>query len=285
MDTSFRKTSVVSLQIGLLLFAVVLFFLYVPDLGTVQDEGMMLIALAVLISLFVGMRAGLFTSLLILFLFGSLYFWNLFFRPEDQTLLFSEATLFYYGLWLLAFVILSGSVYERIKGITDINTSLHEKVRRLVAIDDETGLDNEDRFTLELQLEIERTKRHGEAFTVLIYQIDHLIDFKSLYGPEEYARFLLYFSEQLHDSTRTTDKKFRLTTEEFALILPYASEENMEIILNRFRNMIGDYKTASGKTVSFTHHIAHYTVTKESDIHSPDDVLGLMRNELKSYAL
>lgn len=285
MDTSFRKTSLISVQIGLLLLAVAVLFMYVPDLGKVQNEGMMLIALAVCISLFAGMRAGLFTTLFILFLFGSLYFWNIFFRPGDQTFLFSEATLFYYGLWLIGLVILSGSIYERINQLSQSNIALLEKIRRLVAIDDETGLDNADRFELELQLEIDRTNRHGESFTVLLYKIDHLSDFKGLYGAEESTRFLTFFSERLHQSTRTTDKKFRLSTEEFALILPYASEENMEIILNRFRKMIGDYHLSNGKTISFTNHIAHYTVTNQSGVESTKDVLGLMRNELKSYAL
>ena len=285
MDTSFRKTSLISAQIVLLLIAVSLFFEYIPNLGNVQSEGVMLIALAVFISLFAGMRAGLFTSLVILFLFGSLYFWNMFFQPTDQVFLFSEATLFYFGLWLIGLVILSGSVNEQISRLREINTFLREKVKRLVAIDDETGLDNADRFELELQLEIDRTNRHGESFTVLLYQIDHLTEFKNLYGAEESGRFLKFVSERLHLSTRTTDKKFRLSNEEFALILPYASEENMEIILNRFRQMLGDYELTNGKTVSFTNHIAHYTVTKDSGIESPDDVLGLMRNELKSYAL
>ena len=49
--------------------------------------------------------------------------------------------------------------------------------------------------------------------------------------------------------------------------------------------MIGDYRTDSNKTVTFTHHIAYYTVKKDSDIESPDDILGLIGNELKSYAL
>lgn len=285
MDISFRKTSLFSLQVGLLLVAVTLFILYMPNLGSVTTEGVLLITLAVSISLFIGLRAGLLTALLILFLFGSLYFWNLFFRPSDQLFLFSEATLFYFGLWLIGLVILSGGVYERILQLNQMNLSLQEKVKRLVSIDDETGLDNEERFELELQLEIDRTNRHGESFTILLYQIDYFTEFKRLYGNEEADRFLTFFSERLHDSTRTTDKKFRLSTEEFALILPYASEADMTIILNRFRQMIGDYELSNGKTVSFTNHIAHYTVTKEAKIESPDDVLGLLRNELKSYAL
>ncbi|WP_214700007.1 MULTISPECIES: diguanylate cyclase [unclassified Exiguobacterium] len=285
MDTSFRKTSLVSLQIGLLLIAAVLFILYMPDLGNVTIEGSLLIALALFISLFAGMRAGLFTALVILFLFGSLYFWNLFFRPTDQMFLFSEATLLQFGVWLIVFVILSGSIYARINQLNRLNLSLQEKVRRLVSIDEETGLDNKERFELELQLEINRTNRHGESFTVLLYQIDYFTEFKRLYGDEEATRFLTFFSERLHQSTRTTDKKFRLSTEEFALILPYASESDMMIILNRFRQLIGDYELSNGKTVSFTNHIAHYTVTKEAKIESPDDVLGLLRNELKSYAL
>ncbi|WP_269317648.1 GGDEF domain-containing protein [Exiguobacterium sp. KJ 601] len=285
MDTSFRKKNLINFYIGLLLIAVVLFYLFIPDLGDVQSEGLILIAVALFVSLFTGLRAGLFTALIILFLFGSLYFWNVVFRPADQTFLFSEATLFYYGLWLLGLVVLSGNVYEQINQLLQLNLALKEKVKRLVAIDDETGLDNESRFELELQLEIDRTNRHGESFTILLYQIDHFSEFKKLYGPDESVRFLEFFSERLHQSTRTTDKKFRLSTEEFALILPYASEENMQIILNRFKHMIGDYDISNGKTVSFTNHIAHYTVTKEAGIESPDEVLGLMRNELKSYAL
>lgn len=285
MDTSFRKTSLVSIHVCLFMISLILFVQYIPEMGQVHTESIMLIAFAIVLSLFTGLRAGLFTSLVILFCLGSLYFWNLFFRPEDQSLLFSEATLLYYGFCLLALVILSGSLHERVKEISDLNQTLSEQVRRLVAIDTETGLDNQDRFVLELQLEIDRTRRHGEAFTVFLYKIDYLTEFKKLYGQQEYENFLNYFSRQLYISTRTTDKKFRLSVEEFALILPHASEEHMSILTNRFRDMLGDYKTESGKIVTFTNHIAHYTVTKETDIESPTEILSLIGNELKSYAL
>lgn len=285
MDTSFRKTILVSIHVCVFMILLVLFVQYMPEMGQVHTESIMLLAFAIVLSLFTGLRAGLFTSLVILFCLGSLYFWNLFFRPEDQSFLFSEATLLYYGFCLLALVISSGSLHERVKEISDLNQTLSEQVRRLVAIDTETGLDNQDRFVLELQLEIDRTRRHGEAFTVFLYKIDYLMEFKKLYGQREYENFLNYFSKQLYNSTRTTDKKFRLSVEEFALILPHASEEHMFILTNRFRDMLGDYKTDSGKIVTFTNHIAHYTVTKETDIESPTEILNLIGNELKSYAL
>ncbi len=118
-----------------------------------------------------------------------------------------------------------------------------------------------------------------------MYKVDYLTEFRKLYGQKEYETFLSYFSQQLYNSTRTTDKKFRLSVEEFALILPHASEEHMSILTNRFRHMLGDYRTESGKIVTFTNHIAHYTVTKETEIESPAEILGLIGNELKSYAL
>lgn len=285
MDTSFRKASLISVQVFLLLIAVTLLAIYAPNMGSVHLESMLLMMFAATVSLFIGLRAGFVTSLAILFCFGSLYFWNLFFRPNDQVLLFSEVTLLYYGVCLIGLVILSGTLYENVHRMILKNQELRDQVRQLVAIDAETGLDNKERFMLELQLEIDRTKRHGEAFTVFLYKIDYLTEFKKLYGYQEYERFLLYFSKQLHHSTRTTDKKFRLSTEEFAVILPYASEEHMSILTERFRHMIGDYRTDSNKMVTFTHHIAYYTVKKDSDIESPDDILGLIGNELKSYAL
>lgn len=285
MDTSFRKTSLISAHVFLLVIAVALLVMYMPDMGSVQNESMLLIAFAMTVCLFAGLRTGLITSLAILFCFGSLYFWNLFFRPTDQLILFSESTLLYYGVCLIGLVVLSGTFHERVQSLSVQNQSLRDQVHRLIAIDIETGLDNKERFSLELQLEINRTKRHGEAFTVFLYKIDYLTEFKKLYGQQEYERFLIYFSEQLHQSTRTTDKKFRLSMEEFAFVLPYASEDHMVVLTDRFRHMIGDYKTASKKTVTFTHHIAHYTVTKESDVTSPDEILSLIGNELKSYAL
>ncbi|TCI22611.1 GGDEF domain-containing protein [Exiguobacterium sp. SL-10] len=285
MDTSFRKASLISMQVFLLLIAVTLLAFYAPNMGSVHLESMLLMMFAATVSLFIGIRAGLVTSLAILFCFGSLYFWNMFFRPNDQVLLFSEVTLLYYGVCLIGLVILSGTLYENVHRMSLKNQELQDQVRQLVAIDAETGLDNKERFMLELQLEIDRTKRHGEAFTVFLYKIDYLTEFKKLYGDREYERFLLHFSKQLHYSTRTTDKKFRLSNEEFAVILPYASEEHMSILTERFRNMIGDYRTDSNKTVTFTNHIAYYTVKKNSDIESPDDILGLIGNELKSYAL
>ena len=229
MDTSFRKASLISVQVFLLLIAVTLLAFYAPNMGSVHLESMLLMMFAATVSLFIGLRAGLVTSLAILFCFGSLYFWNLFFRPNDQVLLFSEVTLLYYGVCLIGLVILSGTLYENVHRMSLKNQELRDQVRQLVAIDAETGLDNKERFMLELQLEIDRTKRHGEAFTVFLYKIDYLTEFKKLYGHQEYERFLLYFSKQLHHSTRTTDKKFRLSTEEFAVILPYASEEHMSI--------------------------------------------------------
>ncbi|WP_161568827.1 diguanylate cyclase domain-containing protein [Exiguobacterium sp. SH5S13] len=285
MDALFRKTSIISLQLTVFTLAAIAFILYMPEMGRVHTESMLFVAFATVLTLFAGLRAGLFTSLAILFCFGSLYFWNLFFRPQDDTLLFDEATLFYYGISLIGLVILSGLLHERIKALHTLNRDLQEQVKQLVAIDTETGFDNRGRFNLELQLELDRTKRHSEAFTVFLYKIDYLKEFKKLYGQREYERFLLYFSERLYQSTRTTDKKFRLDTEEFALILPDASDEHMMILTDRFRRMLGDYETESGKLVTFTHHIAHYTVTEDIAVDTPDEILTLIGNELKSYAL
>ncbi|WP_214828564.1 diguanylate cyclase domain-containing protein [Exiguobacterium algae] len=280
-----RKTTFLLLNILFLIAGVIAFVLFMPSLGTVDLEAHALVATAVIVALFFGLRGGLITTLVILFLFGSLYFWNLLIRPQEDFLLFNDSSLFIFGVSIVGLTVLTGSIHDQIKGFQVTNSQLSQQVHDLVAVDAETGFDNEERFQLDLQMEMDRIKRHGGIFTVLLLRIDYLSTFYDLYGETEYNRFIRFFRQQLYESTRATDKKFRLSQEDFAFILPHTAEENMEILYHRFKDIIGDFELERGKVVTFSNHVAHYTISEDTKVIEPKEVLILLRNELKSNAL
>ena len=100
------------------------------------------------------------------------------------------------------------------------NAQLFDQVSRLAASDSLTGLANHRRLIEVLETEIQRSRRTGRSFAVLLFDLDGLKKINDKYGhlvgkPRDQAPR----RRALGDGSRAIDTPARYGGDEFALIL------------------------------------------------------------------
>ena len=100
------------------------------------------------------------------------------------------------------------------------NVHLFENVRHLAASDPLTGLANYRRLVDALEGEIQRSRRTGRSFSLVLFDLDGLKTINDNYGHLAGSRALCRVADMLRVNSRTIDTAGRYGGDEFALILP-----------------------------------------------------------------
>ncbi len=142
---------------------------------------------------------------------------------------------------------------------------LEEKNRELerAAISDQlTGLVNRRKLDEILATEIKRSKRYGNAFGVIMLDIDHFKEVNDTHGHQTGDQVLQLFAEQLKQGVREVDVPGRWGGEEFLVVCPETQKEGLISLAEQLRSGVKS-REVSGvgpKTASFG-----VTLFKESD--------------------
>jgi diguanylate cyclase (GGDEF)-like protein len=99
------------------------------------------------------------------------------------------------------------------------NVHLFENIRHLAASDPLTGLANYRRLVDTLESEIQRSRRTGRPFSLLLFDLDGLKKVNDTYGHLVGSRALCRVANVLSVNSRTIDTAARYGGDEFALIL------------------------------------------------------------------
>lgn len=245
LNSPFRITfNIILLLLSIVILAVIL----VP----VGEIGLILLLLTIIIGvigLLIGIVAALGLTLLLYFLIGSSYFW-LAFTNNLMIDGISNVILLIWMVTLLFIALLTGRIAILMKDLSLENVSLKEEVRELVAVDPVTGFDNKERLYIELESEFNRSKRYEQTFLFLLLKIDHLEQFKKLYGENEYMRMLQHLARGIHNNTRSSDLKFRPEVNLFALILPHTPSEHSELIIEKLNRALRTFQLQNKKYVT-----------------------------------
>lgn len=116
------------------------------------------------------------------------------------------------------------------------NAELLEKTVALSLTDELTELYNRRHFYDSLEMEIYRTKRFGQPFSIALLDLNRFKEYNDRYGHSSGDRFLQVFSKALRSSFRKTDIICRYGGDEFSVILPSTDAEAAKTIVERFRN-------------------------------------------------
>ena len=129
------------------------------------------------------------------------------------------------------------------------NARLYE----LAMVDGLTGLFVRRYFDARLDEEIERSKRFGTDFSVVMMDIDDFKKLNDTYGHTVGDRLLRGISEAIRRQMRAVDTAARYGGEEFAMILPRTSMIDAYNQAERIRQQIADYRlTADDAVLSVT---------------------------------
>jgi len=113
------------------------------------------------------------------------------------------------------------------------NVQLFEHVRRLAASDPLTGLANYRRLIDAIGNEIERTKRTGRPFSLLLFDLDRLKRINDDYGHAVGSRAICRVADALRLNSRAVDTAGRYGGDEFAVILPETGKDAAREVARR----------------------------------------------------
>ena len=137
--------------------------------------------------------------------------------------------------------------------LTDITKeeNYQKELEYLTITDHLTGIYNRRYFQQKIEEEIKRAKRYGNALSVIMIDIDFFKKINDTHGHNVGDEVLVEYSKLIKSYLRDVDVFCRIGGEEFMIILPYATEEDAQIIAEKLRQEIETHKQILALTMSF----------------------------------
>jgi diguanylate cyclase (GGDEF)-like protein len=116
------------------------------------------------------------------------------------------------------------------------------QLRTLAEQDPLTGLLNRRTFMLELEQEVDRAQRYGRGLALVLCDLDHFKLLNDTHGHPTGDEALCRLAQVLATELRGGDKAFRIGGDEFAVLLPEASEADAQ---RAVRRLAGEFRAAA----------------------------------------
>jgi diguanylate cyclase (GGDEF)-like protein/PAS domain S-box-containing protein len=113
------------------------------------------------------------------------------------------------------------------------------ELERVAYQDSLTGLANRRYFLAEAERTAARADRHGQAVSLLLFDLDHFKRINDEHGHQAGDDVLCRVAERSRKSLRTEDMPARWGGEEFVVLLPLTALPQAMLVANRLRNAIG----------------------------------------------
>jgi diguanylate cyclase (GGDEF)-like protein len=101
-----------------------------------------------------------------------------------------------------------------------------------------TGAYNRRKFDHYAKLSIDKQKRYGSPFSIIMFDVDNFKQINDNYGHNKGDQTLQEISAIVKNTLRNSDKLFRWGGEEFIILLPETSLENARIVAEKLRRSI-----------------------------------------------
>jgi diguanylate cyclase (GGDEF)-like protein len=115
-------------------------------------------------------------------------------------------------------------------------------LRNLAMIDPLTGLYNRRFAEQRLAAEVARSERRGHPLTVLALDLNNFKEINDTYGHPAGDQVLQEFASRLNKVIRGSDLAVRLGGDEFLVVLPECTLEQLKLVLDRLRSFELDWQ-------------------------------------------
>ncbi len=151
----------------------------------------------------------------------------------------------------------------------------HQQLEQLAATDRLTGLYNRIKLDEILQDELDRSRRFGHRFGLIIMDLDYFKEVNDTYGHQVGDETLIEVGELIMEHLRSTDRAVRWGGEEFIMIYLETDRDEMLKLAEGLRQRIANhhFKTVGTKTASFGVTLYQDGDTKDSIIQRADKAL------------
>jgi diguanylate cyclase (GGDEF)-like protein len=134
-----------------------------------------------------------------------------------------------------------------------------DEARRLAVTDELTGLANRAHFEARLAEEIEKAKRYGYPFALVLVDPDRFQALNQAYGRPYGDSCLVALAQKLKETVRKSDLVARLAPgDEFALLLPHQAPEAGRAAAERIREAIDAHSFPRRRRLGVTVAVATY---------------------------
>ena len=133
-----------------------------------------------------------------------------------------------------------GQVVQAFNATTARLKSAFEQIEALATRDHLTGLPNRRVFDERLSAEAARSRRYGHPFGLIVMDLDKFKAINDTYGHPVGDEVLKYVAKMIEVSIRETDVPARIGGEEFAIILPETSFEDVNAVAEKLRFAVAE---------------------------------------------
>jgi len=151
-------------------------------------------------------------------------------------------------------VMREGQIVQLVGSSRDITDRkrMEEDLRYLSEIDALTGIPNRRKISEELDRELARAHRHGNALSVLLADIDHFKGINDELGHEMGDTALRGIAETIHATLRPTDRIGRWGGEEFLIVLPETDHSGARTAAERIRRAVESARTIPERRITLS---------------------------------
>jgi diguanylate cyclase (GGDEF)-like protein len=132
------------------------------------------------------------------------------------------------------------SIIATIAKTAIINSILYETTQELAITDSLTSLFTHKYLKEKLNEEFKRAKTFNQLLGFLIVDVDDFKKINDSFGHQKGDELLKIISQILRSSLRSTDTIARYGGDEFAIILPYVTKENLKTIAEKLKKTIDE---------------------------------------------
>ena len=141
----------------------------------------------------------------------------------------------------------------------------NRQLKSLSLSDDLTGLYNRRFFTIQLEIEMARSRRTGQPCSLMMIDFDNFKDINDRLGHDEGDRFLTQMGGLIREKLRPTDFVCRYGGDEFAVIMPATSLLDGIGIARRLREFTAHFTWKMAVRVSASFGLAAFEPSSPAD--------------------